>query len=323
MDQSPGQAPPLNLDRAIQLTFSLYRFGFARFFLIGLIFYLPIAVIGNLVQVQLSDELIRASRAQLDFVAGRDVELADLFPMSSMLVSLALSLTFGVVGYLYNGGLIELTRRILAAESAGAVESIGTTLRRLPTLLGAGLLVMLATMGLAIAGMTVGMTLILANVANGALRPGPLVFGGLLVCVATVALLIFVSVRLALVVQAVMLERRPILSSMGRSWRLVAGSGLRVLGYTVVFGLLVGVVGLIGTAAIELTIGSGIDIVDESITFDPVIYVVSGLLSALITIALAPIPLIALTLLFLDIRYRREGVPPERLPVASVPEEQI
>lgn len=319
-----GQRPALTLDRAIQLTFSLYRYGFVRYFLIGLVLYFPIAVIGTLIQVQLSDDLIRAAQAQLDFIAGREVELGDVFPMRSFVVSFAFTFFVGVVRFLYDGGLIEQTRRFMGGEPAGATDSIAAAIRRIPTLLGAGVLVTVATIGLANAGITAGIALILANVVNGALQPGPIVFIGLIVIVSTIVLLIVLTIRLTMVVQAVMFEGRSIRSSLSRSWRLVAGSGMRVLGYSLAFGLLVGAIGLIVGAVIELTLGSGIKVSGEQITFDPVMYVISGLLSSLVTIALAPIPVIALTLLFLDIRYRREGVPPERVsPVASVPEQQV
>ena len=167
---------------------------------------------------------------------------------------------------------------------------------------------MLATLGVMLVGVIAGVLLIVANFSNGALQPGPLVFLGIVVIVATLAVLIFVSIRLAFVVPAIVIEGETAVASLGRSWRLVSGSALRVLGYAITFGLLVGVISLIFTAVVELVVGSGIVIVGDQLAFDPVRYVISGLLAALITIALTPIATIALTLLYYDVRFRRESV---------------
>jgi hypothetical protein len=301
------QSYPLDLDRVIQLTFSLYRFGWLHFAVIGLVLYLPLAMAVTALQVATSADLLRAQQAQIDFVAGRPVGFFDLAPPSIIILSLLTTVGVGALSFIYQGGLVELTAAIYSGRPASGPSSIKASLRRLFSLLGAGILVVLITIGLALVGVTIGVSLIVANSSGGSLQPGPIAFAGLIFVVATVVGLMVVSIRLAFVTQAVVIEENSAARSISRSWRLVAGSGWRVFGYSLVFGLLTGVVGLIATAAIELAFGSGLTNLNGQLTFDPVRYVVVSVLSALVSVALLPISAIALTLLFYDVRFRRES----------------
>jgi len=301
-------AYPLDFERILNMTFSLYRFGFRRYFLVGLVLFLPVMLLVTLLQMLASGDLLRAQQAQLDFIEGRPIDTLALFPLSAILIGLITTFVVGAASFVVQGGLVDMTATIYGGQPASARKAIRATLGRSLTLAGAGLLVMLATLGVMLVGVIVGTLLIVANFSNGALQPGPLVFLGIVGIVATLAVLIFVSVRLAFAVPVIVIEGKPAVASLGRSWRLVSGSAMRVLGYSITFGLLVGVISLILTAVLELIVGSGIVIDGDRLAFDPVRYLISGLLAALITIALAPIGIIAMTLLFYDVRFRRESV---------------
>ncbi len=301
-------AYPLDFGRILQLTFSLYRFGFVRFFAIGLVLYLPLVVVTTALQLLTSADLMRAQQAQLDYLDGGTVALTDLLPLTWIALGFFSLIVIGAGAYLAQGGLVHQAAGTYSGERLSARASIGAALSRLLTLVGAGLLAILLTFGILLIGVAIGTILILANVVNGALQPGLLVFAGLLVVVAAIAILIFVSVRLAFIPQAIMVEGHGALDSLRRSWRLVAGSSLRVFGYSIVFSLLVGAMTLLGTAAVELVVGTGIEVTTTGLVFEPVTFVVGGLISGLIGIALMPIASVALTLLFYDVRFRRELV---------------
>ena len=149
-------------------------------------------------------------------------------------------IVIGAGAYVAQGGFVHLTALTYAGQRPSARASIGAALSRLRTLVGAGLLAILLTIGILLIGVAIGTLLILANVVNGALQPGLLVFAGLIVVVAAIAILIFVSVRLTFIPQAVMVEGLGAVESLRRSWRLISGSSLRVFGYSIVFSLLVG-----------------------------------------------------------------------------------
>jgi hypothetical protein len=280
-------------------------------------------VVLTLIQLQMSAELVRVQQAQLDFINGGSIGLADLFPISTLIVGIIGGAVVAAAGFIGEGALIDLTRRIQEGEAPSARRALGSALRRVVSLAGAGLLVVLVTTGMAVAGIAAGLTLIFANQINGNAQAGPIAFAGICLVVAAVVAEIFVSIRLSFVVQALMFESRSATGSIGRSWRLVAGSGWRVLGYSITFGLLIGVVGLIVSAIIDFGLGTGFGIVNDTVTFDPTIFLANSLAYSFVSVALTPIPIIAMTLLFLDIRFRREGAPTEHAAPASVSEQQV
>ncbi|HYI21778.1 MAG TPA: hypothetical protein VEX62_03995 [Candidatus Limnocylindrales bacterium] len=306
---APGRpAYPLDFERILQLTFSLYRYAFVRFFAVGLALYLPLVVVTTALQLLMSADLIRAQQAQLDYFDGRVVPLTELLPVTWMALGFFSLIIIGAGVYVAQGGLVHLTARTYTGERPSAPASIRAAVSRLLTLVGAGLLAILLTIGILLMGAAIGTLLILGNVVNGALQPGLLVFAGLIVMVAAFVIFIFVSIRLAFIPQVVMVEGVGAVDSLRRSWRLISGSSLRVFGYSIVFSLLVGVLSLLATAAVELVTGTGIDISDGVLVFEPVPFVVGGLIAGLIGIALMPIGTIAMTLLFYDVRFRRESV---------------
>jgi membrane-anchored glycerophosphoryl diester phosphodiesterase (GDPDase) len=137
-----------------------------------------------------------------------------------------------------------------------------------------------------------------------------LVFFGLIVFVATFVGLIFVAIRFAFVVPVVMLESTGAIDALRRSWGLVSGSSWRVLGYLIVLGLVVGVIGGLLSTVINLAI---VPVRPTSLTtfvVDPVRLAISSFISGLITSALMPVPAIGTALLYFDLRWRRgEPVP--------------
>jgi hypothetical protein len=64
-------------------------------------------------------------------------------------------------------------------------------------------------------------------------------------------------------------------------------------------------------------IGSGLDVVAGRVVFNPVTYFASTLLVALLSASIAPIPTIALTWLYFDLRWRRGEPLPVPVPGAS------
>lgn len=120
------------------------------------------------------------------------------------------------------------------------------------------------------------------------------------------ALLLFVT--LSLVPQVVMLEEGGVWQSLSRSWSIT----LRDLGKVV----LVLLVMTILTYIVSYTIGSIITIPVLILMFlqieSALLYFVFGLISNALEVVVAPIPVIAMTLLYYDLRIRREGIDLEK-----------
>lgn len=300
---------PLSFDRVLQLTFSLFRFRWRALVGAALVIMVPAFVVITLAQTAVGDDLARAQQAQLDFAAGVPVGIADLIPLRLLLVNYLGVAVVGIAGYFAQGALVHLTAATFAGRRATVGEALRATLRRAPTLLGIALVFFVTMFLLTLLGALAGAGLIVVSVSGGQIQPGPAVFAGLLVIVAMVALVLFIAVRWAFAVQAAMLEGLSATRSLGRSWRLVSGSSWRVLGYSILFALLVGAIGTFVGALFASFTGSGMREIDGRVVFEPTAYLVASVIDGLISISLAPISVIGLTLLYFDLRFRRAEAP--------------
>jgi hypothetical protein len=113
---------------------------------------------------------------------------------------------------------------------------------------------------------------------------------------------IYIGVRLAFVSQAVVLERRGATDSLSRSWNLVAGNWWRVFGIVLVVSILVSVL----EAIVGNILGAGMNHA-----------LGSGIAAAIVGTLIQPIQGIALTLLYYDLRIRKEGAGLQQEPVLT------
>ncbi len=317
----PTTLLPLSFDRVLQLTFSLFRFRWRALVGASLVIMVPAFVVIALAQTQVGDDLARAQQAQLDFAAGVPVGIADLIPLRLLLVNYLGVAVVGIAGYFAQGALVHLTAATFAGRRATVGEALRATLRRAPTLLGIALVFFVTMFLLTLLGALAGAGLIVVSASGGQIQPGPAVFAGLLVIVAMVALVLFIAVRWAFAVQAAMLEGLSAVKSLGRSWRLVSGSSWRVLGYSILFALLVGAIGTFVGALFASFTGSGMREIDGRVVFEPIAYLVASVIDGLISISLAPISVIGLTLLYFDVRFRRGESPlPGAVDTSAPPE---
>jgi len=173
---------------------------------------------------------------------------------------------------------------------ASVAAAYRAALRRLPTLAGVALLLIL------LIAVAVTVVVVLALAVSPAL---------LLVTIpALLALLLMAAVYFSLTSQIVMLEGRGALATVRRSRQLIAGSFWRVLGYLILLGLLSGIIGGILGAAIGAA-GSALGSEGQQLLTDAA--------GALVAVFVAPITYITLTLLYYDLRIRREAFDVEML----------
>lgn len=141
--------------------------------------------------------------------------------------------------------------------------------------------------------------IIIAVVIAGA--PGVLVgLVAFILVVSAIVATVYAWVHLQFVAQTVVIERLRVISSLRRSWDLVRGSGWRVLGIVLVVILMVGI--------LEAIIGG---IIGVALFF--VSPVAAGVVAGLIGILFQPFQFGAITLLYYDLRVRREGFDLEHL----------
>jgi hypothetical protein len=286
---------PLDMGRILGLAWSLFRFGWRTLLAIGLIAITPaivlMAVVSPFFSPLINDWVFRA---QVAAQANRALPAAPPGFSEAVLVTLLLTVVLVVAGLIASGALTVAANAMFRGQPISASQAVRVALRRFGALLGAELLYMVVVYGILLVGFVLGSVLIVVG--------GVSAFLGLVVIVGAVAALMFVSIRLSLLVQAIVLESRGPVDAFGRSWRLAAGSGWRILGYTVVMGLLSFVFGL----AFQLITGL-------ILRLDPVVprdVLVGTLIDGIASILLLPLTPLIVTLLYYDLRFRQgEKVP--------------
>ncbi len=202
-------------------------------------------------------------------------------------------LTF-IVQAILAGLLAPIIARGVGGQQISAGDAWRATRPRLPSLLLATLLVLLAGLGpLLIVGIIAG---------AAALAGAPAAVYGILVLLGLVALVltIWFSTMLSLVTPVVVLENESPARALARSWRLVARSFWRVFGITLLAGIIVAVAG--GILQLPFTVigavsGSGIG--------GTVILVIGTIAAGTVT---RPITAGVTVLLYVDMRMRKEGL---------------
>jgi hypothetical protein len=206
---------------------------------------------------------------------------------------LTVLLTF-LVQAILAGLLAPIIARGVGGQQLSAGDAWRVTRPRLPSLLLATLLVLLAGLGpLLILGL-------LAAIA--ALAGSPPVVYGLLVLLGLVALVltIWFSTMLSLVTPVVVLENQGPARALARSWRLVSRSFWRVFGITLLAGIIVAIAG--GILQLPFSVLGAVSGTGIGAT---VIIVIGAIAAGTVT---RPITAGVTVLLYVDMRMRKEGL---------------
>jgi hypothetical protein len=206
---------------------------------------------------------------------------------------LTLLLTF-VVQAILAGLLAPVIARGVGGQQTSAADAWRATRPRLPSLLLATLLVLLAGLGpLLIVGLIVGIAFLAG-------APAAVYAIVALLGIVALVLTIWFSTMFSLVTPVVVLENESPGRALGRSWRLVARSFWRVFGITLLAGIIVAIAG--GILQLPFTFfgalsGSGI--------VATVILVIGAIAAGTVT---RPITAGVTVLLYVDMRMRKEGL---------------
>ena len=206
---------------------------------------------------------------------------------------LTLLLTF-IVQAILAGLIAPIIARAVSGQQISAADAWRATRPRLPSLLLATLLVLLAGLGpLLILGLIVGIAF---------LAGAPAAVYAVLALLGLVALVltIWFSTMLSLVTPVVVLENESPGRALARSWRLVTRSFWRVFGITLLAGIIVAIAG--GILQLPFTFlgavsGSGI--------VATVVLVIGAIAAGTVT---RPITAGVTVLLYVDMRMRKEGL---------------
>jgi hypothetical protein len=260
--QTP-QLRPLSIGETLDAGFRMFRQRFGALVLATLVPLVPLAIVGVLLQGSIDETAFDVDAP----LTGSSEQRAGENVLN---LSLALAATFAVVFCL----------RIISAaylgERVGAGESLRFGIRRLPSVIVAGILIFLMMLPalIVVAAAPVLFLILLVNVW---------LFG-----------------RVALTVPAAVAERAGPFRAIGRSWNLTRGNWWRLFGTLVVLFLI--------SLVIQFAIGFVFGIVAAALTIGETAY---AALWALTLIAMGAIvdPLVAaiLAIAYFDMRVRNEG----------------
>jgi hypothetical protein len=304
---------PLDLGRIWSLTFSMYRFRFKTFAGITLALLVPVGLLTSLLAAVSVSAMGTWSADLMRRAVAGDYDTASLlsaFPWGIIALSWVSTIVVAVVSYVVIAALTIAIMKTLVGTHATIKDSLRGGLRMFGRLL---------LLFLAIFGVVLG--LILASVfvfgfalALGGAQAGLAIFLALIVFVALLVLFAHVVTRLQLALPSLIVEDSGASKALRRSWFLARGSLWRIGGYLLLFAIVAGVPAAIASgvlgAVLRPTVQTGLTPATFMVTFNPAAAFVQSLVASTVAAVFAPIPTIALTLLYLDIRWRHgEHVP--------------
>lgn len=285
---------PLDFDGITRNAWSVFRFAWRTFLGAALIPMLVVYAIALPVQVAIWPEV---GRWAVEYQRAVEEGGRPTFPPID-LSTVGLLLLVGVLGLLggivVGAAVVKIGDSIFRGSPVTIRGALTTSLRRLPALIWSGLLYGLAILGVAVLGFTFGAILIVGG--------GVAAFLGLVVIVGAVAAVVFISLRWSLLIQTIVLEQAGPVEGLSRSWRLVAGSGWRVMGYFLFVALISGVIGAI------------VSVLPEAVLRLPPTstagVIVGTIFQGLLAVIAAPIALVTL-FLYYDLRFKHGEPAPQ------------
>ena len=287
MHDQPQRLRPLDVTGIIDTAINLYRQNFALFAGVVAVLAVPQAILSAVIAASTSTTALTASQS-----GNSDIHLHPSAVTGTVGPAL-LSFLFGIV---ITGALARvISARYLGEPMAVGQAYVSVGIGRFASLVAASILSILV---LTIVPLVAILVIVIMVVA--AFPTAVIVLSSILVVVAALLLDIKLWVHFLFIPQSMVIERYGIIGSFQRSWTLVRGSYWRVFGIMLLVLLMVSVIEGILAAVLGL-----------ALAFAPHVAIV--LLSALLGILLQPFEYGAMTLLYYDLRVRKEGFDLEHL----------
>ena len=302
---------PMSIGDLLDAAFRLYRRHFLTFIGIVALLQVPMAILQFLVQIPYTQALQRFTTRPPTPRPGST--FLDFFPLRELLPYYGLLFVLSVVHYLivYNvmtGALANAIARSYMGQPVSILSAYSLGGRRIMSLIAAsfvpfliGLAFVLVGAGCAIAALsTIGVR---SSESSNAGLAVVAVLGmfGLVLLLILVGLLIYV--RLLLATQAIVLEGRGALEGLKRSWWLVGQSFWRTLGIVLLVFLFAYIIALI----VQLPVLAVLAISGAMFRNLTLYQFVNLLVAYGVTLVILPLQFIIFTLLYYDLRVRKEG----------------
>jgi hypothetical protein len=207
----------------------------------------------------------------------------------------------GLLGAIAALGFSAVTAAAIRGRRLSFGEAVGACLHRALTAFGVVVVTSLVTVAIIVAGVALALAAIELG-GGGASDGGPGVFGALVVGVATVLAVVYLTVRWAMALPVAVLEDLGTRHALGRTWELTADNVWRTFAIVAGATLVTVVFGAFIAQILDLLLVNGLG---AAIGLDEVLG--STLARAAAAVIVAPIPAVLGAVLYHDLRVRHEG----------------
>jgi Membrane domain of glycerophosphoryl diester phosphodiesterase len=313
---------PMSISDMLDAAFRLYRQHFLTFIGIVALLQVPMAMLQYLAQLPYQQALQRFTTRPPVFVPGRNP--FDLFPFAQLLPYYALIVGLSILQYLlvYNlmtGALANAISRSYLGQPISILSSYTIGFKRVLALIVASLtpLAISLVFVAAVAGCAIGAFSMLGVRSGEQSNVGlaiAAIFGlfGLTMLV-LIPIGLFFYVRLLLATQAIILEGQGPFAGLARSWRLVGQAFWRSLGIVLLVYVFMYIISLVvQLPLLVLGVFFGMIFSNTMLYQGIALLVTYGVM-----ILVLPFQFIIFTLLYYDLRVRKEGYDLELLAQAQ------
>jgi hypothetical protein len=299
VEDRPRQTPAAEI---FEETFRIYRGSFPLMAGIYAVFQLPVIVASvpfELWQLRWSQ---RGFGSPLEVSPGSLTSAQILSEYAALLVNgLALALISVILGTFAAAAITYIVGRLRNGDRPPARE-VFLALRRLagPIFVYIALLIVGFVLAVICLALVLAIVVAVLSVALGRGGGGLYALLTMVAVVTAIVLVAAVATRVALAVQALVLERAPATDAFRRSWNLVQGSTWRTFGILLLAGIVVGVLGALLSPIFLPGVMQGV------MSGSPGAYLLVALAAGIAQIVLGPLVPTLMTVLYFDYAARRE-----------------
>ncbi len=310
---------PMNLGDILDAVFQLYRNNFLTFIGIVALIQVPVIIIQVLLTLAFNQKIATDMMGLIHMLPSFDFQrdsITDL-PLGNLIAFMGITmlfalLEFAVVQQLINGALAHAVSKRYFKRPVSILSAYGLGTRRIIMLSIAGFIIafVITTVFVVLVAFFVGLIAFIfgfavtqheaSSIIGSVLAIILLVMGMLIIGVT----IVFLTLCVLFVPQAIVLEKRNAFGAIFRSWEIVFRSFWRVLGIFILLYVMVQVITLIPSATLGGVVGI---IYSDPIQDFAIRQSLSMLIGYGVRIFVLPFLLIAYTLLYYDIRVRKEG----------------
>ncbi|MBA2488520.1 MAG: glycerophosphoryl diester phosphodiesterase membrane domain-containing protein [Chloroflexi bacterium] len=291
---------PMSVSQMLETTARLTRRHLRVLVALAALFLTPALLLGAITGIALFEALAPiVPPAPGEPVTLTDAQLATI--LRTFAIGLAVSLLTSLAGAIMAVAASHVVDGDYRGARVTVRQAAGHAIRRALAVLVATIGDLAAIIAIAAAGVLAAVSL--AAFAGDPSAGGPGAFLALIVVVVTVLVALTVAVRWTLAMPVLAVEQVGPIKALARSWRLTGSAIWRSFGLLLLVSLAVGVLGALVTEILGLTLADLPFGAASSAAI--VIRIAVGSVVAIVT---APIVPVALTVLYFDMRVRREGL---------------